>query len=509
MLKQTNMKQKLKKFLLLSLLTGTLFVSCELQEDYHSKKEYEGKMKISHKNFSELLNDRKFNKAYGEVLQKKNIMSRTVMEDQYQFTIANGLANVIETDSDVTYTLLIKRDSIEENTIENLIVKIDSLSETTAYIVKFKGKLGAIPSYNNLNDDTIEKVVTPIVYNSNIASKEIYECYEISYWVCYYPGHTDTGVCTHGEYETMEFCEVVGYDFGNDNIVIIGDGGGGSGGSSSSDSNYNGTDGSIHGSDSATPINMAPILELEEEVEDDPCESLKNLSKPDKYNINPIIDSLKNKVRNQVKKEWGTEFIRESYYDAIADANVINYSTNFREGSNYEITLTAGEEYNSQGHLIRYLGGIHSHPIDGYSMFSWGDLRSLLLMYDNMLSNSYKPEVSLLLVCYNHADPSNPHVYAIKVENIEALRNKINEEWNKAAYNGITDDAKKVLRINDKSSKQYEANKNDLERFFLQNYNDFGISLYKAEDNMSNWNKKSLGSGSGSSQTIDNTPCTL
>lgn len=288
-------------------------------------------MKISHKNFSELLNDRKFNKAYGEVLEKKNIMRRTVMENQYQFTIANGLANVIETDSDVTYTLLIKRDSIEENTIENLVVKIDSLNETTAYIVKFKGKQGVMPSYDNLNEDTIEKVVTPIVYNLNIASKEIYECYEISYWVCYYPGHTDTGVCTHGQYETMQFCEVVGYDFGSDDVVVVGDNGGVGEGSSDTGSNYDGSDEGVHGNGGVTPIDMAPILELEEDVEDDPCESLKNLSKPEKYNINPIINSLKNKVRNQEKKEWGTEFIRKNYYNQLTDEYVVNYSTNFRE----------------------------------------------------------------------------------------------------------------------------------------------------------------------------------
>ena len=56
---------------------------------------------------------------------------------------------------------------------------------------------------------------------------------------------------------------------------------------------------------------------------------------------------------------------------------------------------------------------------------------------------------------------------------------------------------------------KYETNKNDLERFFLQNFKDFGVSLYKAEDDMSNWNKKSLGSGTGSTQTINSTPCTL
>ena len=453
------MKQKLKKFLLLSLLTGTLFVSCELQEDYHSKKEYEGKMKISHKNFSELLNDRKFNKAYGEVLQKKNIMSRTVMEDQYQFTIANGLANVIETDSDVTYTLLIKRDSIEENTIENLIVKIDSLSETTAYIVKFKGKLGAIPSYNNLNDDTIEKVVTPIVYNSNIASKEIYECYEISYWVCYYPGHTDTGVCTHGEYETMEFCEVVGYDFGNDNIVIIGDGGGGSGGSSSSDSNYNGTDGSIHGSDSATPINMAPILELEEETIIDKCKSLAKLIDPSKANIQSILNALN---PNSGVEEGNSFQINSSNYTNPTIPNFGDTNIHIPVGPNI-------------------YGAIHTHTPELGNMFSWGDLKTLERLYKNTLPENREDVVFML-------KNSDGYIYAIKIDDFRLFRQFIHmKTQNLKDQHPNWNELRIQKALNEKTnfqSRYFNYQEKHVQESFLNFIQNSGVSLYQLNQDL-------------------------
>mgnify|MGYP006151095025 CR=1 FL=1 len=44
------MKQKLKKILLLYLLTGTLFVSCTMEEDYIKEKDYREKLNLQLKN---------------------------------------------------------------------------------------------------------------------------------------------------------------------------------------------------------------------------------------------------------------------------------------------------------------------------------------------------------------------------------------------------------------------------------------------------------------------------
>ena len=79
-LKQTNMKHKLKKILLLYIISGTLFVSCSLEEDYATKKRYEEKMKISHVSFGELLKNKKFSTAYSKVLQQQSLTNKTVME---------------------------------------------------------------------------------------------------------------------------------------------------------------------------------------------------------------------------------------------------------------------------------------------------------------------------------------------------------------------------------------------------------------------------------------------
>lgn len=507
-------------------------MSCEF-DDYlnHNDNSEQGQKahfkieKIKFETFSK--NTRLIRKLDNNKLILKSVKNNKIISaSDNSFYINTDYATYIEEENGLhSYTFYINR-NIENVYLENLVISLEEDGSYKSYIVRYNISGQEFQDMkNNIYVETNNRVSLEIINDDNfingLSNKIIYTpCVTGTnkYWKCshgvagHMAGNPGPPRCTADSFSyviDVQWGLCASDDGSDDGISSGGDGGSGSGTSDTgTGSNYDGSDGAIHGN-GANAVTTAPALDLEEEeAEEDPCENLKNLSKPDKYNINPIIDLLKDKVRNQAKKEWGTEFIRTNYFNSTA-GSVVNYSTNFREGDNYDITLTTGEETNALGHIIRYVGGIHSHPIDGYSMFSWGDLRSLLLMYDNMLSNSYKPQVSLLLVCYNHADPTKPHVYAIKVENIEALRNKINEEWNKAAYNGITDDAKKVKRINDKFGEKYEKNKNDLERFFLQNFKDFGVSLYKAEDDMSNWNKKSLGSGTGSTQTIDTTPCTL
>ena len=55
------MKHKLKKILLLYIISGTLFVSCSLEEDYATKKRYEEKMKWNI--FLMILNSKKARRA--------------------------------------------------------------------------------------------------------------------------------------------------------------------------------------------------------------------------------------------------------------------------------------------------------------------------------------------------------------------------------------------------------------------------------------------------------------
>ena len=75
-------------------------------------------MKISHVSFGELLKNKKFSTAYSKVLQQQSLTNKTVMEEQYQFTIANKPVKVIETESATSYTILINRAIDDVNSLK-------------------------------------------------------------------------------------------------------------------------------------------------------------------------------------------------------------------------------------------------------------------------------------------------------------------------------------------------------------------------------------------------------
>jgi len=423
------MKHKLKEFLLLQFLIGTLFVSCSLEEEVVRNDNYNSKYQVKQQSYSELIKVTTFKNAMSKIpkVKKSNLLNgKTIMEEQYGFTIIDAPIKITETDEVIAYNLLVKSDTISQgNYFENLVVNINKQTETIkAYIVKYN--IGnndlTLTSHNSFIFNGARNA-REITHNNNPIQfgKTVYEpCNHYQILMCSYEfNHVAGQECIENNFNLLYVETAISGD-----CMYTGPdgGGGGTGGTSGPSSGNTGGGGNTINDNPTPPCPGCP--ELESDVEENPCDILKDLSKPDKYNINPIVASLKQKVINQVENEWGTEFIRENYYNNTTNENVINYYTNLREGLNYDIFLASGEEYNASGHLIKYLGGIHSHPIDGYSMFSWGDLKSLMGMYEES-SNSYKSEVSLLLVCYNHIDPSKPHVYAIRVENIDALKRKI------------------------------------------------------------------------------------
>ena len=129
--KQINMKHKLKKILLLYLLSGMLFVSCSLEEEYLKQDNANLKIKIERKTFHELMKEEKFNAAYTKISKQKNPISssalgRTVMEAEYDFTISNIPAKVITYGNNISYSFHINRNVSNSNYFENLVVKVDS-----------------------------------------------------------------------------------------------------------------------------------------------------------------------------------------------------------------------------------------------------------------------------------------------------------------------------------------------------------------------------------------------
>jgi hypothetical protein len=135
-----------------------------------------------------------------------------------------------------------------------------------------------------------------------------------------------------------------------------------------------------------------------------------------------------------------------------------------------------------------YIGGAHSHPDDGYAMFSFADVKFLMEAYDNA-SWSRKEDVFFMVVCKDDAGVTN--TYTIKVDSFGELTTQVNAIWNNPDYIGLTDKAK-LDKIHEKQADKYEKSKGNLERSFLEQFGEFGISLYKANDELTSWDNLKL-----------------
>ena len=136
------MKHKLKEFLLLQFLIGTLFVSCSLEEEVVRNDNYNSKYQVKQQSYSELIKVTTFKNAMDKIpkVKKSNLLNgKTIMEEQYGFTIIDAPIKITETDEIIAYNLLVKSDTISQgNYFENLVVNINKQTETIkAYIVKY------------------------------------------------------------------------------------------------------------------------------------------------------------------------------------------------------------------------------------------------------------------------------------------------------------------------------------------------------------------------------------
>lgn len=120
----------LSYFLLVAALQ--LLFGCSVDDYQKLKHESENAIRLEYKTFYELMKEKKFNNAYSKVAvkQQKAMRNKTVMEDQYDFTISNKPVTVITTDARLSYNILIERDSIHEDYFENLVVQVDTLNQT-------------------------------------------------------------------------------------------------------------------------------------------------------------------------------------------------------------------------------------------------------------------------------------------------------------------------------------------------------------------------------------------
>ncbi len=194
-----------------------------------------------------------------------------------------------------------------------------------------------------------------------------------------------------------------------------GGGGGGFGTNNSGDSNNPG--GSSGGGGAYGPGNppiITPPVSTKPSYNDQTsnCNRLKFLIKsrkngdPPSPNIKPKLQALKNNLISDGEAGFSTQ------------KNYSNYTNpDLPTSTNRHLIIPYG---------LNVYGAAHTHRIGKEDpMFSWGDVQSLLKIYEEA-SPENKSSVVLILICQDKNE--NKHIYALKIDNYNALKEKIDQD---------------------------------------------------------------------------------
>lgn len=133
------MKQKRKHLLKKILIFGIVFMLASCSEELFDEAiDSSNKATIKEIRFNELYQDSKFKNLIEKVSHTSNA-ARTSFENQNGFTISDGFVKVIETDSVISYTMLIERDIVTDTiSFENLVIQENKFSTSEkAYSIKY------------------------------------------------------------------------------------------------------------------------------------------------------------------------------------------------------------------------------------------------------------------------------------------------------------------------------------------------------------------------------------
>lgn len=215
------------------------------------------------------------------------------------------------------------------------------------------------------------------------------------------------------------------------------------------------------------------------------CERLNRLVQADGLgsNILPVVNQLRAKL-SAGNNEWSISYknvwSEDGRTNVPDDGGILEGPSDERSPFNYGNT---------------WVGFIHTHPEGKFNIFSWLDIRALKLVHTNS-NDDFNDEVFIMAVAPNNV------TYALKVDNIQTLIDKIDTDMQNAE--GNDDDEKRDYIMGQMIEKYTDSN--NLEQKFLELYSDYGISLYEATDaNLSNW--KQLELDENNNLTVTETPC--
>lgn len=246
-------------------------------------------------------------------------------------------------------------------------------------------------------------------------------------------------------------------------------------------------------------VSIIPIVGNPEVPKRKPCVTLQELFDEDKQNINNDLQDIINKFNQGLKIEVSYSYQKKPKYNPDTDAysDFDEYGKEFKTGTYNSVAINLGP---------RWYASIHLHPKNQKakaSMFSFKDLIALKDQYQNA-TNILKQEVSMTIVAPDPLNNNNHKIYALKVKDITALENAINNELNSLKWEllNIDNENEIIDAIHRDLAKLYTDNASNLEKTFLEKFSNFGLQLFERENNQ--WKELNL----NDQNELEEKPCT-
>ena len=262
------MKKRKLNFLKLGVLFFGIAVSlwnCE-KEVINIEKEEVNLNKIIVEEFS--LNNNSNNPIFKSILNKLNSNSgknKLKKNNSLNLNIDSSKVKKIIFNGKTTYTLFLENETTEEDGFNNLIIEIDSLNKSKAFIIKYLPK-NKVTHYKEHNSYDFEgtRVLTEIDFNSNLLLKNSSLKTEVACWFevwCYYDyPHLAGGSCANTQVEMV--CSVSSGGVGSDNGGDTSNSGDTSNGGDSETGGRSGGSGSSNNNNDDDLIITSPILKV-------------------------------------------------------------------------------------------------------------------------------------------------------------------------------------------------------------------------------------------------------
>ncbi len=505
------MKQKLNQIkLLLFSFIAIAFLSCE--KDLYEDAISNDKTIIREIKFNELYKEQKFKNLLEKVSNNKTA-SKNFFEDNEDFILSDQNVKVIETDSITSYTILIKRKNIKDDSyFENLVIQKDIFNNESACIIKYvPDEIRTDVPHNSFSftGKIIKSKYQIKSSNKSSFSRDAQSGCSIEVLMCYESwsggaghSHTATSDCKNIQYLYVRTVEVLcadgGSSGGGDTPPSSGSplpppdmGGGGGGSGDSPDDGYPPGDNpnpqpnpSQHGLvDADGNILTSPVMP--DPIIGDPCGKLSKLTNT--IATKNALQSLKSDTN--LSSEKGFSVTKNSGSDQYN--NPTPAQADLKKPN--EIVMPVG------GNNI---GSFHTHPTDQdgwFPMFSDGDLNYLFFVASRHNNDGNPKDYSEYFLTLTVPEGT----FAIKIKNwAEFAINRNNRtHWNSRGELQIS--RKKYDKR--KATDNIEVFKKDLLEI-LKKLN-MGVGLYEANADLSSWSEVVLDPIDPKNNPTNNNPC--